>query len=378
MSRPRVLLCSDYLPPSDGGVEQVVQTLAECLDDRGVDVAVFSLSSGDRPTLADHDSIELYEADTVDLTGTIGLQSTVSVEALLTFRTVLSEFDPDVVHVHNRFFFTSYVAGLLYGTRCDAPVVTTLHLGNVEEIDGAGGYAARLFERSLGRLLLRQSDHVVAVSEAVADHGESLGVPAGKLTVVRNAVAVPDFPHSPPDGKDVVFIGRLVQNNGPVEFLRASRTVFDAHPDARFHFVGTGPLEDELKATASELGVDESVTFHGFVDDIRDAYELADVFCRPSYSEGLPLTVLEAMASGVPPVVSEIAGVPEVVDDRETGVLLPPGDVGAISEGLCWLLDDEARVEELSETAREYAEAELSWERRVRQVLSVYDSVLEA
>lgn len=376
MSRPRVLLCTDYLPPSDGGVEQVVDVLARRLTEHGIDVGVFTLSTGDVPALAEHDEVALFEAETVSLTETLGLQSTFSVDALLGFGEVLSSFDPDLVHVHNRFFFSSYVAGVLYALRSDVPVVTSLHLGDVSEIDGLTGGAARVFEQTFGRLLLRQSDHVVTVSRAVAEHGRSLGLDEADLSVVRNAVALDEFPSTPPDGKSIVFIGRLVRNNGPMEFLRALPRVLEAHPDAAVHLVGTGPLRDDLEAEVAELGIGDAVTFHGFVEDIQDAYEMADVFCRPSYSEGLPLTVLEAMASGVPPVVSDIAGVPEVVDDRETGRLLPPGDVDAIASALEWTLDDPDRLAAMGERAHEYAAAELSWERRVQKIQTVYNSVL--
>lgn len=374
----RVLLCADYVPPSDGGVEHVVETLARRLDAMGHEVGVFTLDSGTRPTLADHDSIELYQADTVDLTNVVGLQSSFSVDALVRFRSILREFEPDLLHVHNRFFFTSYVAGLIYGSRSDLPVVTTLHLGDVGEIGGLGGFAAGVFERTFGRALLARSDQVIAVSESVAEQARTLGVTDDRLTVARNAVEVDEFPYSPPDDDpDVVFVGRLVRNNGPLDFVEAVVPLVDRFPDSRYHVVGTGPLGGAVDDAIADHGLDDVFTRHGFVDDIRSVYDLADVFCRPSYSEGLPLTLLEAMASGVPPVVSEVAGVPEVVTDRETGLLVQPGDVQGVTESLAWLLEEPARMDELSRNARAYAEAELSWDARVEKVLSVYAAALE-
>lgn len=377
MSVDRVLLCSDYLPPNDGGVEQVVEILARRLNAAGIETGVFTLAGDETPALADHDSISLFRANTIDLTGTIGLQSTVSPQALFGFGNVLETFDPDLVHVHNRFFFTSYACGVVHASRADVPIVTSLHLGDIGEIDGVGGMVAELFEQTAGRLLLRASDHVVTVSEAVATQARKLNqnVP---VSVVRNAVELAEFPHSPPDGKEVVFVGRLVRNNGPRDLVAAVPHVLEEHPDAHFHIVGTGPLEDELTKEADDLGVSESVSFHGFVDDITDAYDTADVFCRPSYSEGLPLTVLESMASGVPPVVSEIAGVPEVVSHEETGMLVTPGDIDELVRSLIWTLDDTERLTQLGEQAREYAEANLSWDQRVHKVLSVYQQTVDS
>jgi glycosyltransferase involved in cell wall biosynthesis len=118
------------------------------------------------------------------------------------------------------------------------------------------------------------------------------------------------------------------------------------------------------------------VTVYDYVEDISEMYDIASVFCRPSYSEGLPLTMLEAMASGVPPVVTAIAGVPEVVTDRETGILLEPGKPDDVEEAITELFDDVEFQQQLSQNAREYVVENLTWEQRTEKVMKVYNKIV--
>ncbi|GGC48733.1 glycosyltransferase family 4 protein [Haloferax sulfurifontis] len=369
----RILLCSDYVPPSDGGVEQVVQKLAAHLVDEGFEVGIFTLDDGSREfDLQSRPEISFYTSSAIDLTDIIGLQSMFSVPALAKFRRVIQEFQPDVVHAHNRFFYTSVLAAL-HSLYSDYKLVTTLHLGDIGMISGVGGAAAKTFEQTISRFVISQSDQVIGVSAAAESIAQSLG--AKQTAVVRNSVDVEDFSPTPTNEKSLLYIGRLVRNNGIQDLLTALPGILDAHPDAVVHIVGSGPLEEDVREFIESNGISDSVTIHGYVEDISEMYNRASVFCRPSYSEGLPLTMLESMASGVPPVVTGIAGVPEVVEDNKTGVLLNPGEPKAIEQNINDLFNCPKRRERLSKTARKYVSENLTWEQRTKRVMNVYDLV---
>lgn len=371
--RDRILLTSDYLPPSDGGVEQVVQQLARHLVEEGFDVGVFTLDDGSREfELEGVPEISFYAASARDLTPVIGLQSMVSASAFREFGRVLREFQPDIVHAHNRFFYTSALAAL-FSLRADYELVTTLHLGDIGRISGLGGAAAKTFERTVGRFVVSRSNRVICVSAAAEVTARRLG--ADRTDVVRNAVDVDEFTPSRVDGKSLLYVGRFVRNNGVRDLLAALPSIVDAHPDAEIHLVGSGPLGAEVRETVRSAGLAESVTVYDYVDDVAAMYGRASVFCRPSYSEGLPLTMLEAMASGVPPVVTGIAGVPEVVTDRETGILVEPGNPDEIARAVVELFDDAELRARISEAAREYVTENLTWEQRTEKVMGVYSQV---
>ncbi|MDT3435568.1 glycosyltransferase family 4 protein [Haloarcula sp. 1CSR25-25] len=369
----RILLTSDYLPPSDGGVEQVVQKLALHLVDEGFKVGIFTLDDDARDfELQDVPEISVYTASALDLTNIIGLQSMFSVSALREFRRVLREFQPDIVHAHNRFFYTSVVAAL-YSIRADYKLVTTFHLSDIGMISGLGGAAAKTFEQTISRFVISRSEQVICVSASAESIAQSLG--AKRTAVVRNTVDVDEFSPNPKNGKSLLYIGRFVHNNGIQDLLTALPSILDSHPDAEVHLVGSGPLGEEVQKTIHSSGLSDSVTIYDYVDDISEMYDRASVFCRPSYSEGLPLTMLEAMASGIPPVVTAIAGVPEVVTDHETGVLLEPDNPDEVAQAVIELFDDAELRVRLAKNAREYITENLTWEQRTEKVIDVYSQV---
>ncbi|TYL36430.1 hypothetical protein CV102_22670 [Natronococcus pandeyae] len=371
-----VLFCADYLPPSDGGVEHVVDGLARRLSARGYAVGVFTLAADDESIdLCNHPDVSVFAARKIELTDYIGLQSAISPAAVRRFKRVLGETNPSIVHVHNRFFFTSYLA-LAYKHYSGYSLVTTLHLGELDHLDGLGGGAAKLFQRTLARQLVTRSDAIVCVSDAVGSVARELGSPPDRTRVLRNAVDLEAFDVAPSAfDKTLLYVGRQVRNNGPQDLIAAAPAVADRHPDASIHLVGGGPLEDELTARAVTLGVDDVVHVHGFVDDVTEYYLDADVFCRPSYSEGLPLTLLESMATYTVPVVTPVAGSREILANGSTGRFVPVGDPDAIAETIADLFDRPETVEHVSRRARAYVEENHSWEQRTDDMIGIYEEL---
>lgn len=372
-----VLLCTDYLPPSDGGVEHVVDQLARRLSKHDYAVGVFTLSDSNTPADLDgHSDITVMSAQRIDLTDYIGLQSAISPAAISEFKRVLDANDPEVVHVHNRFFFSSFL-GLLYAPFYDYALVTSLHLGALDHLDGAGGLAANLFQSTLSRGLVIRSDAVICVSDAVATVAKDLGADPSRIHVVRNAVDFERFDVAQGTfDKTLLYIGRLVKNNGPQDLLQAVPRIVDSHPEAAIHVVGSGTLQETLEEDIAALGIEDAVTMHGFVDDIIEMYAMADVFCRPSYSEGLPLTLLESMATYTVPVVTPVAGAEEIVADDRTGSFVDIGAPNTVARVVNSLFDDPDRAARMAQAGREYVEANHSWTQRTRKVMRIYDGIV--
>lgn len=380
-----VLICSDYIPPGGGGVEVVVENLAVELAEADVRVVIFTLGdpSTDLPAVLEHPNIDIVFADQIDLTNYVGLQSCISLNAPSILSNVIDTFDPDLIHVHNRFFFTSFLAPIINAIKYhdNIPVVLTLHLGSVERIGGLSAKVIEIFENTTARLLLKYVDQVIAVSEAVARRALNLNVPSTKITVVPNGVDTDAFTpkrdrNADPD-RIVLFVGRLVKNKGPDVFLEALPEIIDTYPDVSVRIVGEGPMEDELKQRSRSLGLSEQVDFAGYVESMPETMQAADVFCRPSLSEGMPLTLLEAMACELPPVVSSVAGVPEVVTNYDTGILVDDPVPDEVRSALDAVLADPTLAERIGHNAREYVVENHDWESRVQDVLEVYRTCLQ-
>jgi colanic acid/amylovoran biosynthesis glycosyltransferase len=214
---------------------------------------------------------------------------------------------------------------------------------------------------------IRDADLVVCVS----DHGRAqLMVLVGeehwpKLHVVHCGIDLADFASAAPeraaDGQvRLLAVGRLVAVKGHGVLIEAVARLAAEGVDAIATIVGDGPRRAALEALARELGVAGRVRFAGRVgqDDIRRFYAEADVFCLPSFAEGVPVVLMEAMAAGVPVVASRISGIPELVDDGVTGVLVPPGRPDRLAGAVRALAADPAGRERLAAAGRERIEAE--------------------
>jgi glycosyltransferase involved in cell wall biosynthesis len=157
--------------------------------------------------------------------------------------------------------------------------------------------------------------------------------------------------------------------------LRAAVDVRAEVPNVRFVLVGTGPLEAEIRRKAEVSGLRETVVFAGFRDDAPRVASAFDVFALPSYYEGLSIALLESMALGKPAVVTAVGGLPEVIDDEVSGLLVPPGAPGPLATDIVRLLRDPSLRERLGEAAQRRA-AEFDIRRAVRRTEAVYEELL--
>lgn len=172
-----------------------------------------------------------------------------------------------------------------------------------------------------------------------------------------------------------------ISNFRPVKRVRDVIGVFAkvcAAIDSRLILVGDGPDRPVAMETAKELGVLDRIKFVGVVDQVASLLNMADLFLLPSSTESFGLVALEAMASGVPVIASDIGGIPEVVEEGQTGFLAPVGDVDAMAERAIELLRDEDRRCQFGRAARERARTHFNYEEIVPQYEALYQSLLEA
>lgn len=137
--------------------------------------------------------------------------------------------------------------------------------------------------------------------------------------------------------------------------LRAARTAIDADPNLWFIAVGQGPLEDEVRALHAELGLGTRFTLTGYRADVPDLLAASDLFTLGSAFEGLPVSIMEAMAAGLPTVATDVGGVAEAVIDGETGLVVPPRDSAALADALLELSRDSSRRAQMSEASRRHS-----------------------
>lgn len=219
-------------------------------------------------------------------------------------------------------------------------------------------------KRRVQNIVFRWADRIVCNSLAAADQLVREGLPKTKLTVISNGLppgafqeAVPAFPPKP----GVMRIGMIARMNERAKnhalFLRAAAGVATRFPLADFVLVGDGPFRKECEEFARQLGIGPRTHFLGERHDITSVLAALDVVVSPSRSESLSNAILEAMAAGRPVVATRVGGNPELVRDRETGLLVAPEDEGALANALETMLASPDLAREWGENARRIAQA---------------------
>ena len=205
-------------------------------------------------------------------------------------------------------------------------------------------------------------------------------VPRSKVTLVTNGVDIPALPrHSAPRHtlRRIVTVANLRPEKGHDILIDAAVQVATRLPDARFWIVGAGPERAKLTARVESHRLGDVVSFLGHQDDIAGTLAEADLFVLPSRSESFPNALLEAMAAGLPAVASAVGGVLELVDHGRTGLLVPPGDAGALAGALSRLLTEPALSRAIGRAARAHVEVTYSFERMVAGFESLYQVQLD-
>lgn len=240
--------------------------------------------------------------------------------------------------------------------------------------------------RALNTATYRMNDAVIAVSEAIAEQVRPrMRGGDAHLATIANAIDVDMFEGQaadrdlvcrefgfPAEAQIVVHVGNLRRVKGHRYLLAAARRVVDREPRARFLLVGLGPLAAQLAADARRLGLDGHVVFTGFRPDATALIGAADLFVLSSLHEGLPISLLEAMALGRPVVATRVGGIPEVVVPGETGMLVDPADVEGLAAEVLSLLGDPDRRHRMGEMARRHVRQRYGMHQMVAAVEDVY------
>ncbi len=236
--------------------------------------------------------------------------------------------------------------------------------------------------RLLNRCTVPLATHVVAVSEKVAAYvAREFRIPPDRLSTIVNGVDLDHFRPIPRDhnaGPPVIgCTARLHRKNDHATLLRAFARLSVRRPEARLLLLGRGPEELRLRRLADALGVSSRVHFLGEQSDVAPCLAQMDVYVQASVAEGMPNSVLEAMAASLPVVATAVGGTPEVVLDGQTGLLVAPGDPSALGEALLALLADRSLAERFGRAGRARVEAHFGEERMLRQIEALLDRLVE-
>lgn len=268
----------------------------------------------------------------------------------------------DVVHTHDD-------RPLLYGGLASAMARVPTHVHTHHH-----GYLPSVPRRRifLIRLAARLADVFVCVSHDSARFLQGQGLPARMLTTVWNGIDLDRYPYrGPRPGGPAVTVARLSPEKDIANLIRAVARLGPTATDFRLEIAGDGPCRAELQALVADLKLTDRVRFLGEVRDIAGLLGQARLFVLPSRTEGISLTILEAMARGLPVLATRVGGNPETVLSGDTGLLVPPCDPSALAQGLVQLWHDTETAALMGLAGRRRAEAFFD----IRQMVATYEDL---
>jgi glycosyltransferase involved in cell wall biosynthesis len=352
---------------TNGGAQEHLFSLLTRIDHERYDVSVVSLSPGSAVRKLQRAGVSVLVVDEPD--------DAIAVGALAAH---FAEVAPDVVHNHMYRAETVGTRAALALAEIGRPkpyVVSTVHSSRVRSVE----------DRDEVRRLTPHMDRLIAVSRAIVHKLTDEGRDTVPVNLIYNGVDLQRYDHQEPCctlreeygmelGSQIVgVVARLEPEKGHRTLLEAWPGVIRAVPDAYLLVVGEGSLREELEAQARSLRIAHRVVFTGRRDDMPAVTAALDVAVLPSYREAQGLTVLEAMALSRPVVASNVGGIPEMITDGVTGLLVPPHDAPALAGAIVRLLTDHPYADLLARAGHDLVHERFCVERMVADIEAIYD-----
>lgn len=366
-----------------GGAEDVAYNLATKMMQRGHEVDIFTTSIDSR------DSIEKYDTMNIHRYGTNFRFEGGNISFKI-FRDPL-KYQVDIVHVHH-YLSVAPLAAMRYCKRKKIPLVLTYHGDGQESVGGfIHGMGIRFYNKYLLNKILSTANVIISPSEYYINESRFLGNYREKIVVVPNGINPQNFnvPYAkeecrkslglPLHSNILLFVGKITPYKGPDVLVRAMPEIIKNVPDVELVFVGSGELKDKLEELSKKLGILERVRFTGFIEENLKPlyYKSADVFVLPSTmnTEVFPVALLEASASGLPIVTSNLNTFKCIIEDGYNGLFTKRGDENSLADAIIYLLENKDVRENMGKNARKKVE-DYSWEEIAEKTEKVYEMVI--
>jgi len=372
---------SDY---ACGGSVLATHSLVKEISKMGHEIKVFTTSKDSKNYVEISGNIEVHRYGTQ-----LNLLSS-NLSFGLFFEPI--KYDVDLVHVSFDIPPGPF-AGYMYAKKKNIPLIVTYH-GDWEENYGniIRKIGVSLNNKFLVDKILSYADVIISPSKLYIKSSKYLTNHEEKTVIIPNGINLEEFHTSyskqecrekldlPRDKNIILFFGYLSPYKSPDILLRSFAEVLKENPNVILLFAGSGEMEHKLQIISKELGIEQDVRFAGFIEkNLRVFYyKSSDIFCLPSTmsTECYPLAILEAMASGVPVVASEIGGIPDIIENNVNGLLVPPKDEEKLKDALILLLDNPEICEKFSETAFHGIKKYL-WENIAEETEKLYTFLME-
>ncbi|CAB1055677.1 hypothetical protein D1BOALGB6SA_410 [Olavius sp. associated proteobacterium Delta 1] len=306
----------------------------------------------------------------------ISMRGEIDLAAGFQIRELIKKFNYNIIHSH-----TSHAHSLAFLASIGAGIIRLV----TRRVDFS--IFRHSFLKLSGIKYGLMADYYIAISHKIKDVLVNDGIPAQRIFVVHSGIDPQRFRQATggqlvsefdiqKNEKAVINVAHLAGHKGQIYLVRAIPRVLAQIPNARFFIVGQGELMDELKQTASELGLNRELVFTGFRNDVADFYKIADLCVMSSVQEGLGTAVLDALAMAKPVVATSAGGLPEIVLDGKTGRLVAPASPDALADGIVDMLQREDAAQTMAVEGQAMVQQCFSIDAMVDNNIEVYKKVL--
>ena len=368
-----------------GGAPDIVRLICSLLDSNEFDIYLITGDSA-HLSLVTQEFLSRFENRVINISE---LKRKINpldeIKALIKLYNLFRRERFDIVHTHTA---KAGVLGRLAAKLAKVPNV--IHTTHGHNFYGYFNPIASKVVVHLERWLAGYTDKILSLTELEKEDLIAYKVSqADKISVINSGLEMEKFTNAGVDGMKkrsdfrlaedevlVGMIGRLEPIKGPGYFVEAAKIVLDNVKKVRFLVAGEGSLKEKLEAQTRELNIADKFIFTGWSEDIPQILKILDLLVLPSLNEAVGRILLEAGACGVPVVATKVGGIPEVVKDDQTGLLVPPRDPAALASGIIKLLKDENKRKTAGKEASRWVDEKFSAQRMVQSISHLYRELM--
>jgi glycosyltransferase involved in cell wall biosynthesis len=383
----RILIFAAYFYPHVGGYEKLVYELSRRLVQKGYEIDILTCNTERAPAYEELDGIHICRLPSWNALNSVYPIPKPCPTSFEILRRLLRK-NYDVINTQTRFFLTSFL-GLLFAKLKRTPLVHTEHGARHSIVQNKViDLISRAYDHSIGALIVKSARSNIGVSEAACEFLKHLR--ATTIQLIHDGIDTTIFKKQEDanyrqklgisnDALVITFVGRLVYAKGVQDLISAFSKIKETVPEAKLLIVGDGPYRANLENLAQQTDCAGNILFLGQQNqnEVIDVLSGTDIFVNPSYSEGLPTSVMEAASIGLPIIAADVGGTSEIITADETGILIKAGDVRQLTKELLRLCANVELREKLGVNARLLAERKFNWDKITGEYIKLYTSLVK-
>jgi glycosyltransferase involved in cell wall biosynthesis len=360
-----IAIFSPYFYPHKGGLEQFVWEIATRLAKNNFKIVVISSRIGNEPNKEKVQGIEIVRLETRNVAGGVFPIPKICKKNKLLLKDIFkTKFN--AIFTNTRFFPLSLWGIFLAKKYKVKSFHFELGTGHPKLSNPLTSFIAYLYDITLGRVVFTSANKCLAISKSSADFSATLG--AKDIKVFYNCVDTNFYKPSITSKKEITitFVGRLIEGKGVQDLIRAFKDI--SEKPMKLIIVGDGNYKDFLEKLA---GDDPSIVFTGKKNSIqiKNILNKSSIFVNPSYSEGMPTSVLEAGAMGQAIIATDVGGTREIIENGKNGFLIPPHNPAILSKKLLILIKNRQKIVDFGISVRKKIEQKYDWNNNVKKLM---------